>query len=102
MLERFYLTRGFIGLSGLSCALSLILLLESDGQSAHRNGWWSCMASFVFALLSGMSTTWADLREVELIRPRNLSRWYFARSALVVLSLVTLFFHAYNLAERVA
>jgi len=102
MLERFYLTRSFIGLSGLSCALSLILLIASDSQTAHRNGWLSCIASLVFALLSGISTTWADLREVELIRPRNLSRWYFARRALVVMSLVTLSFHAYNLAERVA
>lgn len=102
MLERFYLTRGFIALSGLSCAISLILLVASDSQSAHRNGWWSCMASFVFALLSGLSTTWADLREVEMVRPRHLTRWYFARSTLVVISLATLFFHAYNLAERVA
>lgn len=102
MLERFYLTRGFIGLSGVSSALSVLVLLTSDGQEAHRIGWWFCMASIVFALVSGMLTTWADLREVELITPRNLARWYLARNFAVAAALVTLVIHAYNLAERVA
>jgi hypothetical protein len=90
-----------IACCSLAAMYSLIILLISDSQGAHRSGWIACLVGFLAVSLVKMLNTYISINGRALTDLPKMTHWYLVLKANLVILVATLLLHSWNLAERI-